>query len=71
MNEDIVRIQVTIEQMNRMARALEALSNELLVKDPKLFALMAEAPLEHIRRMRDELDQYLAELKHVPATSAS
>jgi len=70
MNENIRKAQVTIEQMKRMVAALEGLG-EQLPKDPKLYALMAEAPLEHLSRMRDELDQYLAELKHVAAASTT
>lgn len=71
MNGNTIRIQVTIEQINRLSRALESLQKERLLKNPKLFALMAEAPIDHISRMLEELDQYLEELKQVPAASVS
>lgn len=71
MNENMVRIQVTIQQIKRIAEALEGLSDELLVKNPKLFALLAEAPLEDLDRMRTEVEQLLTELKQVAAASAS
>ena len=69
MNENILRARVTTRQMKLLVEALEDLCKQL-PKNPKLYALMAEAPLDHIGRMRDELDQYLEELKHVPAASS-
>lgn len=70
MNERILSIRVTIQQMQRLLNALEAISEEL-PKDPRLYALMAEAPLDHLREMCHELDQHLTELKQVPAASPS
>jgi hypothetical protein len=56
--------------MKSMIAALEDVVQQL-PKNPKLFALLAESPLEELRRMRDELDQLLEPLKHPPATSAT
>ena len=70
MNENIHRAQVTIRAMKLMIEALEDIGQQL-PKDPKLYALLAESPLEDLRRMRDELNQYLEQLKHVAAASAS
>jgi len=71
MNDNMLRIQVTIQQINRMAAALESLSDEMLQKNPKLFAVMAEAPLDDLDRMLTEVEQRLVEVKQVAATSAS
>ena len=70
MNEIITRAQATIRAMKLMSEALEDIG-ERLPEDPRLYALLAESPLEDLRRMRDELDQHLEQLKHVPAASAS
>jgi len=69
MNEIITRAQATIRAMKLMSEALEDIG-ERLPEDPRLYALLAESPLEDLRRMRDELDHYFAELKQV-ATAAS
>jgi len=71
MNDNMLRIQVTIQHINRMAAALESLSDEMLQKNPKLFAVMAEAPLDDLDRMLTEVEQRLVEIKQVAATSAS
>jgi hypothetical protein len=68
MNENICRAQATIRAMRLMVDALEDVGQQL-PKNPKLFALLAESPLEDLRRMHDELDQLLEPLKHIPATS--
>lgn len=69
MNENIHRVQSTIRAMKLMIEALGDLGQQL-PKNPKLYALLAESPLEDLRRMRDELDQLLESLKQVPAASA-
>jgi hypothetical protein len=71
MNENMLRIQVTIQQIKRVAEAFESLSDEVLQKNPKLFAVMAEAPLDDLGRMLTEVEQRLAELKQVATASAS
>jgi len=70
MNENIVRAQATIQAMKLMIEALEDIGQRLPA-NPKLNALLAESPLEDLRRLRDELEQLLEQLKHVPAASAA
>jgi hypothetical protein len=70
MNDNILKIQVTVEQMKRMLSALQGISEEM-PKNPRLYAFMAEAPLVHLSRMCDEIDQHLTELKQPAAASTS
>jgi len=49
------RLRVTMELMERLIRALDDLRENVLPKDPQLFAVMAEAPLEDLNRLRQEL----------------
>ena len=63
MIKDINRLRVTMEQMERLLRALEDLKQNVLPKDPELFAAMSEAPLEHLDRLRQEIHGYVHELK--------
>ena len=48
----------TFGQLQRMYRALAALRTDVLPVNPKLFALMAEGPMEDIRRLQADIDDY-------------
>jgi len=47
----------TMEQLERMSEALAALRRELLPDQPKKFAILAEGPLEEMRRLQAEVEQ--------------
>jgi hypothetical protein len=70
MRDTIIRTQVTIRAMKLMVEALEDVGQHL-PQNPKLFSLLAESPLEDLRRMDNELSDHLAELRQVPAASVS
>ena len=53
------QVYQAIEQMGRMQRILEAYRNEILTQNPRNFALLAEGPLEQIRQLQAQLDEYL------------
>ncbi len=55
------RLRVTMQQMERLIRALDDLKENVLPKDPHLFALMSEGPLEDLGRLREELEGYVNE----------
>ena len=52
----------TVEQLERMSEVLAALRKELLPGQPKKFAILAEGPLEDMRRLQAEIDQLTAEI---------
>ena len=56
MNQTPSVLQQTVEQLERMNAALVALHRELLPREPRKFAILAEGPLEEIRRLRDEIE---------------
>ena len=56
------RLRVTMQQMERLINALDDLRENVLPRNPQLFAAMAEAPLEHLSRLRDEIHAYVEEL---------
>jgi hypothetical protein len=70
MNDIVVRANATVQAMKLMIDALEDLVHHLAA-DPKLYALLAESPLEDLRRMRDELDQLLEPLKRTSPSSGT
>ena len=59
----------TLEQLERMNETLAALRRELLPGQPKKFALLAESPLEDMRRLQTEIEQLSADLAATPAKS--
>jgi hypothetical protein len=52
----------TVEQLARMNEALIALRHELLPGQPKKFAILAEGPLEDMRRLQGEIERLTAEI---------
>jgi hypothetical protein len=70
MNQSILQAQVTSKHLRSFAEALEDLCQRL-PENPRLNAVIAEAPLDQIIRFCQELDQHLEQLKQVPTVSAS
>lgn len=61
MSQDLNRIRVSLEQLERLIRALDDLKENVLPKDPALFATMAEGPLEDLERIRKDLREHIDE----------
>ena len=57
----------TVEQLERLNQALIALRHELLPGQPRKFAILAEGPLEDMRRLQTEIEQLTAEWATAPA----
>jgi hypothetical protein len=60
----------TVEQLERMSQAVAALRKELLPSQPKKFAILAEGPLEEMRRLQAEIEQLTAEITASSPTAA-
>jgi hypothetical protein len=60
--DTVNRLRITMQQMERLIRALDDLKENVLPKDPHLFAVMSEGPLEDLGRLRLELEGYVKEL---------
>ena len=63
MIETSEQLYQAIEQMGRMQRILESYRDEVLTKNPRNFALLAEGPLEQIRQLQGQIDEYLQHLE--------
>jgi hypothetical protein len=63
MIKNVDQLRITMQQMERVIRALDDLKTNVLPRNPALFATMAEAPLEDLDRLRDEVNGYVHELK--------
>ncbi len=62
MNKPEAILAQTVEQLERMSQALATLRRELLPGQPKKFAILAESPLEEMRRLQGEIEQITAEI---------
>ena len=62
MNTTEANLDQTVEQLERMNAALISLRRELLPRQPRKFAILAEGPLEEIRRLRDEIEHLTGNL---------
>ena len=62
MNKTEAILTQTVEQLERMNEALVALGRELLPGQPKKFAILAEGPLEDMRRLQGEIERLAAEI---------
>jgi len=62
MNKTEAILTQTLEQLERMTEALAALRRELLPAQSKKFAILAEGPLEDMRRLQGEIEQLTAEI---------
>jgi hypothetical protein len=52
MIESAEQLYQAIEQMGRMQRILESYRNEIINKNPRIFAVLAEGPLEQLRQLQ-------------------
>ncbi|HXI71921.1 MAG TPA: hypothetical protein VNN22_16315 [Verrucomicrobiae bacterium] len=69
MKTELVLTQ-TVEQLERMSEALAALRRELLPGQPKKFAILAESPLEEMRRLQIEVEQLTTQIATAATVAA-
>ena len=63
MIQNCQQLSQAIDQMGRLQRILESYRNEILNKNPRTFAAMAEGPLEQIRQLQAQIDSFLVTLQ--------
>jgi len=63
MMETSEQLYQTIEQMGRIQRILESYRNEILTLTPRNFAVLAEGPLEQLRQLQQQIDEYIQRLE--------
>ncbi|MEW6301823.1 MAG: hypothetical protein AB1705_00015 [Verrucomicrobiota bacterium] len=61
------QLQQAIEQIERLYQGLDALRADILPKNPRNFAILAEGPLDEIRKLQTDIDRYVSSLEHVGA----
>ena len=63
------QLQQAIEQIQRLCQALDSLRRDLLSKNPRNFAIMAEGPVDAIRKLQADIHAYINRLEAVDATA--
>lgn len=68
MIETEAQFQQAIGQIERLYQGLDALRSDVLHRNPRNFAVLAEGPLDEIRKLQTEIDRYVSGLE--PASAA-
>ena len=67
MIENEAQLQQAIQQIELLYEGLDNLRAEILPKNPRNFALFAEGPLDEIRKLQAQIDDYVSRLEQVGA----
>jgi hypothetical protein len=57
------QLQQVIEQIEGLCRALDSLRRDILPKNPRNFAILAEGPVDEIRKLQSDIDAYINRLE--------
>ena len=64
------QLQQAIEQIENLCGAVQALRKDIFPKSPRNFAVLAEGPVDEIRKLQSLIDDYLSRLEALPAATA-
>jgi hypothetical protein len=67
MIQNDAQLQQAIGQIERLYQGLDALRGDILPKNPRNFAVLAEGPLDEIHKLQAEIDQYIGRLEKAGA----
>ena len=67
MIETEAQLRQAIEQMESLCQAINSLRAEVFPQNPRNFAVLAEGPLEQIRQLQRQIDEYVRHLEEMPA----
>jgi len=63
MIKTVEQVAQAIERMGRMQKILESYRIEILPKKPRNFALLVAGPLEQLRQLQMQLEEYFHHLQ--------
>jgi hypothetical protein len=61
------QLKQAIEQIQGLCRAIDVLRVDVFSKNPRNFAVLAEGPLDEIRKLQADIDDYVSRLEKVPS----
>jgi hypothetical protein len=59
------QLRQALEQIENLCRAVQSLRAEVFSKNPRNFAILAEGPVDEIRKLQVDVDDYLTRLEAV------
>lgn len=62
------QLHQALEQIQGLCRAIDSLREDIFPKNPKNFAILAEGPVDEIRKLQADIDAYINRLEAVAAT---
>jgi hypothetical protein len=62
-----MQLQQAIEQIERLYRGLDSLRADVLPKNRRNFAVLAEGPLDEIQKLQTEISNYVARMERAAA----
>ena len=70
MIETEAQLQQALEQIENLCRAVQSLRADIFPRNPRNFAVLAEGPVDEIRKLQVDVDDYLSRLEGIPAGAA-
>ena len=67
MIQNEAQLRQALEQIQNLCAAVDSLRAELFPKNPRNFAVLAEGPLEQVRQLQAQVDEYVRRLEAAPA----
>lgn len=63
MIENESQLKQAIEQIQGLCRAIDTLRADIFPKNPRNFAILAEGPVDEIRKLQTDIDKYVSHLE--------
>jgi antitoxin component HigA of HigAB toxin-antitoxin module len=67
MIQNEAQLRQALEQIQNLCAAVDSLRADIFAKNPRNFAILAEGPLEQIRQLQGQVDEYVRHLEAAPA----
>jgi hypothetical protein len=61
------QLRQALEQIQNLCAAVDSLRAEVFPKNSRNFAMLAEGPLEQVRQLQTQVDEYVRHLEEAPA----
>jgi hypothetical protein len=69
MIQNEAQLKQAVEQIQNLCRALDSLRVDVFSKNPRNFAILAEGPVDEIRKLQTDIDDYVTRLELVEAAA--
>ena len=69
MIQNEAQLKQAVEQVQNLYRALDSLRVEVFARNPRNFAILAEGPVDEIRKLQIAIDDYVTRLESISAAA--